>query len=253
MGTFEKFLFENSFDSEQTREARARAAAEAEAAAAPPPASYSEEDLAAARQSAYQEGHAAGLAEVESSQARRLADLLESLPDHLTELRRQLEAQETERRREALEAAVTVVRKLFPQLARQGGLDEIGAVVDSCLERLRDEPRLVIRCADQDLDELRGRIESSATRAGFEGKLVFLADEAIAAGNLRVEWADGGAERDLAGLWREIDAIVERALTPADATGPAAKQETAAPESAGNQPQPQSAAAVEPLRRAQTA
>ena len=38
------------------------AAAEAEAAETPPPPSYSEEDLAAARQSAYQEGHAAGLA-----------------------------------------------------------------------------------------------------------------------------------------------------------------------------------------------
>jgi len=255
MGTFQKFLFDTSFDPEQIREAKARAAAEAEAATAPPAPTYGEEELAAARQSAYQDGHAAGLAEAERGEARRLADLVERLPGELSRIWQENARQESDRRREALKAAVTVVRKLFPHLARQGGLDEIRAVVDGCLERLRDEPRLVIRCADQELDALRARIESGSAGAGFEGKLVFLADEAIAPGDLRVEWADGGAERDVAGLWREIDTIVERALAPAPGDGlPAARQsETPAQESARNQPRPQPATAVEPLRRAQSA
>lgn len=255
MGNFQKFLFDTSFDPEQIREAKARAEAKAETAAAPPPPTYGEEELAAARQDAYRKGHADGLAEVEHNETRRLADLVERLPGELSRIRQEIGQQESGRRREALEAAVTVVRKLFPHLARQGGLDEIRAVVDGCLERLRDEPRLVIRCADRDLDALRECIEGNATGAGFEGKLVFLADEAIAPGDLRVEWADGGAERDIAGLWREIDTIVERALAPVRSDGPpAARQsETPAQESARNQPRPQPAAAVEPLRRAQSA
>lgn len=262
MGNFEKFLFDTSFDSERDREARARAANEAAEAAEPPPPTFSEEELEAARQSAFAEGKAAGLAEAEQSHARHLADGIAALPPYFDQLAEELEAREEERRRNALEAAVTVVRKLFPQLAREGGLEEIQAVVEACLERLRDEPRLVIRTADRDLDTLRERIEESTRRGGFDGKLVFLADEAIAAGDLRVEWADGGAERDQAGLWKEIDAIIARALSPAaprpaaqnhKAAAPAGSDKAAAPSGAASPSRPQAATETEPLRRAQRA
>ncbi|WP_193371031.1 FliH/SctL family protein [Pelagibius marinus] len=273
MGTFEKYLFDTSFETEREREAKARAAAEAEATAAPPAPTFSEEELEAARQAAFAEGKAAGLAEAEQSHAKRLADSVADLPPHFDRLAQELEQLETERRRGSLDAAVTVVRKIFPRLARDGGLEEIRAVVEACLERLRDEPRLLIRCADCDLDPLRERIESSTSRGSFEGKLVFLVDETIAAGDVRVEWADGGAERDQSGLWKEIDTIIARAMAPApprptaqpqdqagDQAGdqaegqPQAQQdETVAPKSAESPSQPQAAAEIEPLRRAQSA
>jgi len=265
MGTFEKYLFDTSFESEREREAKARAAAEAEAAAEPPAPTFSEEELEAARQAAFAEGKAAGLAEAEQSHAKRLADSVAGLPPHFDRLSQELEHLETERQRGALEAAVTVVRKLFPRLAREGGLEEIRAVVEACLERLRDEPRLVIRCADGDLDKLRERVEGSTSRSSFEGKLVFLADETITAGDVRVEWADGGAERDQAALWKEIDAIIARALAPATARPAAQAQgkaqaqaqaqqdETPASKNAEPPSQPRTAAEIEPLRRAQSA
>src|SRR3546814_12442230 len=108
---------------------------------------------------------------------------------------------------------------LFPQLARSHGLDELHAVVEQCLERLRDEPRVVIRCADADLDALQTRAEQAAARSGFEGKLVFLADERLKTGDLRVEWADGGAERNQKALWQEIDAVIARVLAPTAGDG----------------------------------
>jgi flagellar assembly protein FliH len=273
MGTFEKFLFDTSFESEREREAKARAAAEAEAAAEPPAPTFSEEELEAARQAAFAEGKAAGLAEAEQSQVKRLADSVADLPPHFERLSQELEQLETERRRGALDSAVTVVRKIFPRLAREGGLEEIQAVVEACLERLRDEPRLVIRCADSDLDTLRARIEGSTSCGSFEGKLVFLADETITPGDVRVEWADGGAERDQAALWKEIDAIIARALSPtpppaaaqahgkaqaqgkapAPAQAQAQQDETPASKNAESPSQPRAAAEIEPLRRAQSA
>ena len=256
MSDFEKFLFDTSFDSERAREAKARAAAEAAAAAEPPPPTYSEEELEAARQSAFAEGKAAGFAEAEEAQSRRIAEMIAALPQHLQSLAAEIEAQVDTRRRSTLEAAITVVRKLFPRLARDNGLDEVCAVVDSCLERLRDEPRLVIRCADADLDALKERIEASVQRSGFEGKLVFLADEAIASGDMRVEWADGGAERNQADLWKEIDAIIARALASAAETSAGAgqtQQKAASQHAATPSSQPQQPAEVEPLLRAQSA
>ncbi|GAB4374233.1 MAG: FliH/SctL family protein [Kiloniellaceae bacterium] len=262
MGQMEKFLFDTSFDTEKSAAAKAAEAAKKAAEEPPPAPTFSEEELAAARRDAYAEGKAAGIAEAEAGHAKRLAEAVESLPPQLAQLAQMLEAQADDRRRETLDAALTVVRKLFPNLARAHGLDEIQAVVDACLERLRDEPRLVIRCADGELDALKERIEESARHGGFEGKLVFLADERLADGDLRVEWADGGAERDQASLWKEIDAIIARALSPAGngtvphrAAAQSAPQKTEQPAPQGAEPQSQPArpAGVEPLRRAQIA
>lgn len=272
MGHHEKFLFETSFEPEKVREARERAAKEATPPPEPPAPTFSEEELEAVRQGAFAEGRAAGLAEAEAAHGKRLADAVASLPEQFATLAQTLEAQEAERSRAALESAITVVRKLFPQLARDGGMEEIRAVVESCMERLRNEPRLMIRTADADLDALRESIEGSAARSGFEGKLVFLTDERIASGDLRIEWADGGAERDQAALWAEIDGVIARALRPAkNAPAPAGLPKKTPPKqapattgesSAGQKPvpnstephsQPRKSAEIEPLRRAQTA
>ena len=263
----EKFLFDTSFDTEKSAAAKKAAEAAKKVAEEPPPApTFSEEELETARRAAFAEGKTAGVAEAEAGHAKRLAEAVELLPPQLDQLAQTLETQADERRRETLEAALTVVRKLFPNLARTQGLDEIHAVVDACLERLRDEPRLVIRCADGELDAIKERIEESARHGGFEGKLVFLADERLADGDLRVEWADGGAERDQAGLWKEIDTVIARALSPAGnakvphrAAAQSApdnaeqKTEQPAPQGAGQQSQPARPAGVEPLRRAQIA
>lgn len=265
MGQHEKFLFETSFDKERSERAKAAAAAKA-AAEQPPAPTFSEEELETARQAAFAEGKAAGLTEAESAQAKRLAEAIEGLAPNFSQLGEQISADADAVRQETLDAALTVVRKLFPRLAHDHGLEEVSAVIDSCLERLRDEPRMVVRCADADLDALRERVEQSAAQSGFEGKLVFLADERLASGDLRVEWADGGAERNQASLWKEIDAVIERALNPeatAKAGGNASRSkaepdkqttETAAPDGAAAQtPQPDAPAAVQPLRRAQFA
>jgi flagellar assembly protein FliH len=267
MSKREKFLFDTSFDAERSERAKAAAAAQA-AAAEPPAPTFSEEELAAARQAGFAEGRSAGLAEAEASQAKRLAVALEAMPQLFDRLAQDFAEEADERSRETLDAALTVVRKLFPELARASGLDEIVAVVAVCLERLRDEPRLVVRCADEDLDPLREKIEQCVARSGFEGKLVFLADERLAPGDLRVEWADGGAERDQAALWKEIDTVIARALSPvakseappkaAPAGTPAearkATREQPAPKRAAAQtPHSDDPGAVQPLRRAQIA
>ena len=265
MGRFEKFLFETCFDAEQSAKAKAAAAAKA-AVEEPPAPTFSESDVAAARQTAFAEGKAAGIAEAENCHAARLAGAVDALLPQLAQLAGEIAEESEARRRDSLEAALTVVRKLFPQLARGHGVEEAHAVIAQCLERVRYEPRVVIRCADADLDALRERTERGAAHSAFEGKLVFLADECLESGDLRVEWADGGAERDQKALWQEIDAVIARALATAGTLRggkPAAARpagdgtptpQAAAPRGAASPtPRPDEPAAVQPLRRAQGA
>ncbi len=211
----EKYLFENSFDVDPPL-------TPAEQAFEPPV--YSEEELAVAQSESFAKGKAQGqetaLEGIEQTTAAALSAIAARLEAVAAEL-----AEVNERRgRQSLQAAVTILRKLFPELARRHGLDEIEAAIAACLERLHDEPRVVIRTADSLLDRLAERIDPIAEACGFAGKVVLLSDDALSLSEVRIEWADGGAERDTGRLWQEVDQILADALAPRPAeTGSAAE------------------------------
>ncbi|NIA69484.1 hypothetical protein HBA54_12860 [Pelagibius litoralis] len=254
MDTYEKFLFQTSFEVAALASAAEAKAAEEVAAEELPAPTFSEEELAAAKQSAFAEGKAAGLTEAEAGIARQTEERLAALTERFESLAGIIDEKISENHQESLLAAMTVVRKLFPQLSNSERLMEAQAVVEDCLERLREEPRMVVRAADQDLDSLKDHIDTCIARSGFNGKLVFLADNRLSPGDIRVEWADGGAERDQNAIWQEIDGIIARTL------GAAKEQDGKSPPTAGadgteqkDTSQPAPPAGTEPLRRAETA
>ena len=209
----EKFLFDTTFDAE------AQQAAEATKDGTPPP-SYSAEDLAEAREQGFADGRSSGLEEAAQSTEQTAAQALVAIASRLEEMTEQLARTCEDRERQAIETAAMLLRKLFPELARRHALTEVMASIGHCLEQLRDEPRVAVRIADQLLDPLRERLDSLAANAAFDGKIVLLADEALSIGDVRVEWADGGAERDTARLWAEIDRTLERAAGKTPGGGP---------------------------------
>ena len=121
---------------------------------------------------------------------------------------------------------LSLVRKLFPKLNEHFGLAEIEALIGDCLERLREEPRLVLRVDSNLLEPVREKVEALLPSTGFEGKLVYLGDDKMAASDVRLEWADGGAERDSQRQWEEIDAVIARAL---QSNAPSPEQGSASP------------------------
>lgn len=224
MAAVEKFMFGRDFEAEANEPATKRTASEQPPEPEPEPEpTYGEEELAAAVAEARKEAHAEGVAEgrrqAEAEADQALTQSLDRLSNAISDLL-QTEADHQERRdREQLQVAVQLMQRLFPALTRRHGAKEIEAVVQESLNRLRDEPRVVIRIADRRLDALKDQIDKLTTKAGFDGKVVLLADDEIADGDVRVEWADGGAERDNDRLWREIDKAMQRTLGPQPIAG----------------------------------
>ena len=212
-----KFLFDTSFDQAPVQAPSSKPEAPP-APVEPPEPHFTEADLAAAREQGYAAGQTAAAAEAQMSIERATATALESIAHALgTLIQAQAEAGDSFVRA-ALETAVAIVQKLHPELARRHGLAEVEGLLGHCLETLRDEPRLVIRVEDGLLDRLGSQIEALTRSSGFEGRVILLADASIAPGDCRVEWADGGVERNSAALWEDIEAAIRRAL--ADPPGP---------------------------------
>ncbi|MEX0760621.1 MAG: hypothetical protein WD100_13655, partial [Tistlia sp.] len=179
-----KFLFDTSFDPEARQ---AAPAAPPPAPAAPPPPSFSAEELEAVREAAYREGADQGrdqaLSEARRSAESTGAEALSVLAAGVQEALGRLDERREAATVQVLESAIAVVRKLFPLLSERHGLGEIEGLVHACLERLHEEPRVVVRAPDDLLDALRGRMDALKLAAAYEGRVVLLADEELGPGD----------------------------------------------------------------------
>jgi len=205
-----KYLFDNVFD----------ALKPSKSAAPPPPARrFTEAELNAACESAFAQGREAGSREVESSREQLIARATAAIAEGLqavTTLNADLERRMTHW---ALQSALGMVQKLFPELVRRHGQSEIEAMVVNTLQDVEDEPRVVVRMPAAMIETMQPVVAEICRQAGFVGRLLLIEDEAIAMGDCRVEWAEGGIERQAQRLWTDIEQRVARMLahpTPSD-------------------------------------
>jgi flagellar assembly protein FliH len=233
-----KFMFDTSFGEPES--------AEPMAPRATPERNFSEEELAAACEQARAEGLAAGLeqsrGEVEGIVAAALGEVA----------RRMASAQEAAQglRKDATQMALVIARKLAGALMAREPMAEIEAFVSDCLADAVDEPRVVIRVNEALLAHMAARVDALSAGSGFAGQIVVLAEDSLSGTDCRVEWADGGAERDEAQLASQIEAAVARYLRLGVATKEASDPSDGLPTSDGDPsiaPEGESATEVEPV------
>jgi flagellar assembly protein FliH len=150
---------------------------------------------------------AQGDAGVESG--RRMADALERIAAGLTVANDGLHAIETRLECEAVEVAVAVARKLAPALIAHEPFAEIAALASECFRQLIAAPHVAIRVNDALYATATEKLDDIVRAKSFEGRLVVLAEPEIAVGDCRIEWADGGINRDSAAA----DAVISEAVT----------------------------------------
>lgn len=207
-----KFTFGTSFDSG--------------ADGSPPPVRAAEE----AREQTVElleQGRQQGLAEARAEIAGTLASNLASMTSALQSLHADREAVIASMSDNAVAIALQLVRKIVPGLSARHGLGEIEELVRTAMPDLLDEPRVVVRVHDSLLDALREHIDPVAADGGFEGDFVLLADPGVAVGDCRIEWADGGVERDTKRLWQEIEEAVSRHFGDPGTAGEATQRQPA--------------------------
>ncbi len=168
---------------------------------------------------AYEKGREAGLAEAQATIERQLAAAAEAIGQGFSGLEATRAAIESEMSRQAIEMATTLVGKALPALARREAMSEVEATVKECLGRVLEEPRVVVRVADSLLDSLQARIDALVQESGYAGEVVLLADAGLGPSDCRVEWANGGAERDMDNIWQEIEAAIQRSLSTPGGNG----------------------------------
>ena len=166
--------------------------------------------LAEAEATGYRNGIAVAEAQALADSGRLTALAMERLASSFASLDQALRAVEAKLEAEAVEVAVAVGRKLAPALIAQEPLAEIAALAGDCFRQIVAAPHVVVRVNDALYAAARERLEELLRSSGFEGRLVVLAEPDIAAGDCRIEWADGGVIRDRAAAEAAIAEAVNR-------------------------------------------
>jgi flagellar assembly protein FliH len=180
------------------------------APAAPPPPSYSEQDIAAARQDGYEQGLQEARSEREAADAALLQSTLQTIADALAGARKAAAEAAERLAGETAAALLALLQAALPALMQRHAGGEVAAFAARVLPALRREPQLRLLVSEAQHGELAPLLAGAAGAAG--GMAQIIGSPALAPGDLRIEWADGSASRSVADLWTSLCA----ALTCAD-------------------------------------
>jgi flagellar assembly protein FliH len=200
MGAPAKFLFDVDFAAGREREATVALAEHAT-------------KLAEAEAAAQRRGYAEAQSDAAVETGRRIAGTLERIAVSLGEATKALAAIEARLECEAVEVAVAVARKLAPTLIEREPFAEISALASSCFRELVAAPHLVVRVNDSLYAAAREKLDDISRANGFEGRLVVLGEPSVGVGDCRIEWADGGVNREASAADGAIGEAVARYIS----------------------------------------
>ena len=194
-----KFMFERSFDGAPGTRAPERR-----------PVTLKPDQYDALKKENYDAGFAAGHKTGLDEQAERLTALLVLIGGKIDQMLAAMQAVHKNSEANLRCMALAMTKKFVPDLVARNGVQEIEAMLSGVIGDMVHEPRLVVRVSDSQFDTLNEKISAIAEQKAYAGKIVVLADAEVGAGDCRIEWADGGMERN-AGQMMET---LEKAVTP---------------------------------------
>lgn len=230
MAVVRKFTFDRDFDAPRAPAPKPEPEIVIEDLPPPPPPAptFSEEELAAAvaeaRNTAFAEGQAKGKAEATAMTERQTATALTAIGNHLAKIDGEVTAAVGGMRETTVAVSLAMVRRLFPEFAREHGLDEVKGLIGRCLDTLRTEPRFTVLVSSAQSEGLRNEVEALAQSRGFEGRIVVTADDKMKPGDCRIEWSQGGMIRSADEIWKAIEAAIDQALISTEDTSATADQ-----------------------------
>jgi flagellar assembly protein FliH len=193
-----KFLFERSFDD----------ASIIQRAVERKPVLMKPEQMDALRQEGYDAGFEAGKIAETEAQAVHLAAVLSAVDNNLSNLIQKMDSLVREQDTHARLLVLAVAKKLLPDFAARNGMQEIEALLSDTIREMAREPRLVVRIHEDQFDAVNERVQAIAVQRAYSGKVIVLADAEVLSGDCRIEWADGGIERNTQSTWRAVEQTI---------------------------------------------
>ena len=180
--------------------------------------SLSQSKIEEMREAAFAEGVEAGRAEALGSLEQNCEALLQNVLTAAQNLTARQDEQVARMQKEAAQLAYSMVEKLAPAMVEKTPLAEIELLLNQCLKNSPLEPRLVIRVDEAILPSLQDKIDKMKRDSGYQGQVILISESMPHITDCRVEWANGGAERDFDNLLNTIKETVQHFIDAPETT-----------------------------------
>ncbi|MFV2034450.1 MAG: hypothetical protein ACC631_04965 [Halocynthiibacter sp.] len=161
--------------------------------------------LEEAKKDGFERGVVEGENNATATAAKKLANDARSLLKLAETIHNGADRMHEEVRANAIRLSISVARKLAGNMIARHPLGEIENLIAECVSSLEQVPHLVIRCNETLAQRVKKEAEAQINTSGFSGRLVVMGEPDIALGDARLEWVDGGLERDISQISARID------------------------------------------------
>lgn len=178
---------------------------------------FTTEQLDAAKQEGYASGYVEGKLAATEEQQNHLAAMVEKLDICITAIAGEITERHQTQMAHMRHTALLLVSKLLPAWSERYGTEEINNILTEAMAAVPDEPRLVVRVATTHLEEASTMVAEISKNLAYNGIITVLAEDAMGTSDCRVEWAEGGLERNVAAMLNTLDRILTTHSTPVTA------------------------------------
>ncbi|GIU66227.1 FliH/SctL family protein [Candidatus Phycosocius spiralis] len=174
-----------------------------------------DEDIAEAHASGFEQGRQDELVKLEAS----IADILTNIAQAIHHVQGQLAEEIHSLRQDAAEVAITAARSVAGSALDAYGHERAVEVVAEAVSQLRDVPRIIVRVPPQLAQSIEERLISCAREAGFSGELAVRPDPEALMGDCALDWGDGLIVHDRMAAFAAIEAASQKWIASAHAEG----------------------------------
>lgn len=167
---------------------------------------YSAAELQEVRTEALREGHATGSAESDAAMEALARNALIIIAERLDTARAEAAAIAEEAAEAVARLMMDAFAAAFPALCARHAEAELRAIIGAVLPRLQEEPAITVRASPHMTEALKHEI--SLLDPELLDRVGFVPTDEVPMGDLRIAWRAGGARRDTAGLWAEIENVL---------------------------------------------
>lgn len=170
---------------------------------------YSESELAEAVKKAEAEAYEKGYNAAVDENARQQNILLEDIKNQLMMIFAGLDDKKSEVESSSLKFAVQAVRKILPTLEKERAEAEVKNFLADNFANFAMQESLSFAFNPDMVPSVASGLSRLAEQNDFEGKIAVHKDKSLGLSDCRVEWKNGGVERNASKMLNKIEALIE--------------------------------------------
>lgn len=180
-----------------------------EAELPPPPPSFSKEELDAAVAKATEEGYEKGFQSALGDNEKQEQELLKSIDNRLLAMLVDAENFQKQLEVDNLSFISGALKKIFPTLASKQATAELELFLKDNFSHFKNEPSLSFSFNPESVKIAAALLPKLANANDFEGKISVHKDASLGIGDCRIEWKNGGVERNADKMLEKVTDLLD--------------------------------------------